>query len=707
MAAMPSNLDYLCVLKALQALPFSVGKKVLVDFLWGNEGNEVVQRNKLSKLVLFQCLGGYTPVEIEELIDRVLQNNLVEQVPLSYNKFAKVFQLTSLGKAELANPSLNLKKISGRYCFTPAEITDKDREIFASCGFFLKDLTDEQKKAVIASAKYVLCVAGAGSGKTTTLSKRVGFLVKFRSVDPKKVLAITFTRKARQEMEKRLSAAEMNVRVETFNSFCEKVLQAYASVAYNRPVRVLSFRDRVRLVQQAIARLGLQTAAVIDQYYPFEQKRGKFGDELLFGFVNDCFSILDHCKTEKNELQDFSAKKGLSAQEQRTARMMYGVCVEVKKSMVDEGLRDYADQLLDALQLFQKHPDLMPKYDHVLVDEYQDINGVQQRLLDLLAPMNLFCVGDPRQSIFGWRGSKIGYILDFEKKYVGHEVVVLTKNYRSCSEIVQVANASIRTLRLPDLESTKEGKGQIFLVQCESEAQEQEWVIQMILQCHVPRSEVFVLARTNRQLEELSDVLKVRGIAHVVRREEHIVEAQEGEVLLSTIHAIKGMEAEVVFLLGCHGMYFPCKTGDHPIIDMVKEVEYDKEEEERRLFYVALTRAKRELYLSYTGTNHTRFITVEMKAVMQVKEGKNKSLHDVKQPVAVVRHDGDLLQALKSWRRSIAEQAHLPAFMIFHDKVLIEIAAKKPKTLQELKSVKGMGPAKMEKYGEAILAIIG
>ena len=132
--------------------------------------------------------------------------------------------------------------------------------------------------------------------------------------------------------------------------------------------------------------------------------------------------------------------------------------------MSKNGLRDFADQLIDALKLFNDNPDLIPNFDHVLIDEYQDVNGTQTKLIDILNPKNIFAVGDPRQSIYGWRGSDIRHILNFEDKYELCETISLVKNYRSSKSIVKLINSCIETMDLPGLESSSDLSTNIELI---------------------------------------------------------------------------------------------------------------------------------------------------------------------------------------------------------------------------------------------------
>ncbi len=589
------DLDYLYVLKAVQEIPFGVGKSLLADFLRGSEATESVAKNNLNKLDNFAVLA-YSKPELISMIE-----SLIAQELLKYKKTGfgwKVLKITAKGKKEIKNPTVH-KKVEH-----DSQITPKDRELFKMFGPVLEGLDDQQKKALISTANHILCIAGAGSGKTTVLTKRVEFLIDYRSVEPKDILAITFTRKARQEMMKRLPS--LGVHIETFNSFCEKILRKHNKKIYGKKMKVITFDQKIKLIRQALSHLNLNMKRAIDIY--FDSNKGKTDEELALMFTNDCFFVRDYLKAKKRPFNDFSQEMD---DNQKKAKLVYDIICYINEFMEKHGLRDFTDQVVDTIEFFENNPEHIPQYKHILVDEYQDVNDRQVQLLDLLDPENLFVVGDPRQSIFGWRGSDISYINNFGKKHES-EKIHLVNNYRSVEPIVNLINHSIRHMGLPDLRANRKGKKKIHLVSFSSEQSEYDFVAKKIRQSKIPRNQIFVLARTNRQLKELSR--KFTNIKHVVRSDElrRTVFAQQDEVTLSTIHSIKGMEAELVFVVGCNSANFPCRATEHPVLEFVKVDEYDKEEEERRLFYVALSRARTRLYLSYSGKAPTYFINSSM-----------------------------------------------------------------------------------------------
>lgn len=695
-----SNNDYLFILKSLDELPFKVGKKLLIDFVRGIDSNDSISRNKLFRLVNFGSLA-YGEAEVETIIDCLEKKKLIEYVALPNNKYIKVLTLTSRGEQEIIEPGKFYKNFGDEnldFIHKKTIITDQDKKIFESFGDFLEKFNDEQKKAIISNNDKILCVAGAGSGKTTVLTKRIEFLCKFKSIKENKILAITFTRKARKEMRERLKKIGNldNVNVETFNSFCEKFLRKNSEKIYDKPMKVIEYKDKILMVNKALSVLGTDISNAILTYFTMSQRKLKTKEQLANIFMNDCFFVRDYMKSknQKLELEMFD----VDSKHKNSAKLVFGVCNFIDAYMSRNGIRDFTDQLLDTIKVLKENKDLIPNYDYILIDEYQDVNATQIELIDILNSENLFCVGDPRQSIYGWRGSDIKYILNFTDKYRDCEIISLVKNYRSGEKIVNLFNCSIKEMKLPDIEfannNIKKEDVDIRLLSFESSNLENVFIINSIKNLDIDRKEVFVLARTNKQLVELSELMKEYSIEHTIRSDEFkkVKDEDVKGVTLATIHAIKGLEAEVVFIMGCNKQNFPCRGSEHPIIEMIKIDEYDKLEEEKRLFYVAISRAKKKLFLTYTGSV-TYFITPSM---LKIIHEKNSNMKDSE----------SLVKKLKKWRLETSNDLGVPAFMIMNDKTLIEIATKEPMVLEELQMVNGVGPNTIKRFGNIILDIV-
>ena len=193
--------------------------------------------------------------------------------------------------------------------------------------------------------------------------------------------------------------------------------------------------------------------------------------------------------------------------------------------------------------------------------------------------------------------------MNFENDFSNPELIHLRKNYRSTKDILQFMNQTIKEMRLPDLEHHREEIGGIKIIEMSGDEAERMFVLGKILESKNPREEIFVLARTNKQLTMFSDILKQHNIPHVLKTDEirTNINAKPGEITLATIHAIKGLEAKEVYLIGASKQNFPCRASDHPAIEMIKLESYNKDAEEKRLFYVAISRAKDNLMITYSG----------------------------------------------------------------------------------------------------------
>lgn len=713
------------ILKCFDELKFNLGKRTLADFLKGDT-NPSIERNKLEELESYGCLFKMDKMDIIRAIDILIKNKYLETQTILGG--FQVIKRTSEGTKEIyekkftlnISENINNKNLSQKYKqkFTETQITENDKKLFTAFDFFLGKYNEEQKKAIIEDNKTILCIAGAGSGKTTVLTKRIEFLTKFRSVKEKDILAITFTKKAKEEMESRLKEnGILNTKIETFNSFCEKILKKYGEKLYNKDnVKVAEFRDKISIVNNSLKKTGVGFETFYDEYFNKRQIREKTKDELFFIFVNDIFTIIDYYKNYIQEIKPFyENEKHLS--KKRVAKLIFEIAQNTEKEMKKKALRDFSDQINDTLELFEKFPEVIPKYNHILIDEFQDVNYAQYQLIKKLSPENIFAVGDPRQAIYGWRGSEIKYILDFPNDFENTSVIQLKKNYRSDKNIVDICNEIIKPLGLTNLEANENEKSvndtpSVYLIEQDNEMLEKRFILEAIKNSKNKKCEIFVLARTNRILENYSDFFRQNNLNHTIKSEEEYKnrEPKEDEVVLATVHSIKGMEANEVYVISANTLSFPNKVQDNFVFALMKQDdEYDKDEEELRLFYVALSRAKSKLVITYTG-NQTKFITSDVLKHLNIKE-KNKKLFDFPQKetnkMLSTSNNSVLKNMLKDWRSAKSNETGLPTYMILGNETIEELTKQKPSTKPELHNIKGLGEMKIAKYGDEILKIIG
>jgi superfamily I DNA/RNA helicase len=690
--------NHIMVLKAIAELKFGVGRRFMTDILIGS-ATERVKGHGFHKNKYFGSLGAFTQEEIRRLLNELDFKGFIEVKRPDPNKFYRVVCLTEKGKKEILEEN---GFVSNELSLKIEDVTEKDKGLFSLFGGFLDNLNPYQKKAVIDNTKEILCIAGAGTGKTTVLTKRIEFLSRLKNVPDDKILAITFTRKARKEMITRLEdkVPGHGFQIETFNSFCEKMLIKHGHLIYGKKYAVLDFRKKILLINKILKDLDHTPESATDLYFSHRKFIAEDKHTLHLRFINDLFAVMDHYR---NSGKDFSSLKevalNLGYADKAVANLVLNVVEKIITYKREFGFRDYTDQIIHTMKLFSLFPETVPSFEHVLVDEYQDVNNMQIKLLDYLKPKNIFMVGDPRQSIFGWRGSNIRHIIGFKERYPKGKVLGLSINYRSKEGIIKVLNSVIAPMKIPDVtcsEKNRSNEKSVLLLDHDNEEREELFVVQSILSLSIKRKDVFVLARTNKQLEKMALRLKKAGIDFIKKTvEKPNAEARDNQVTLSTVHAIKGLEAEIVYLIGANSFSFPCRASEHPILDILKTNDcYDKYDEELRVLYVALSRAKSKLVINYYSTL-TPFIN----------ERTAKLIENIR--ISKKSPDNTLFGKLKNWRLEKSRELNVKAFQIFSDKTLIEICQTGPTTKEELYDIHGMGPTKVKRYGKDILNIVG
>jgi DNA helicase-2/ATP-dependent DNA helicase PcrA len=372
----------------------------------------------------------------------------------------------------------------------------------------LDDLNPPQRDAVLAGDGPLLVLAGAGSGKTRVIAHRIAYLLGVRKIDPRHVLAVTFTNKAAGEMARRVEAllAPVGIRppiIATFHSACVRILRQHGEhIGLPRHFTIYDEDDRVALVKECM-------------------REGELADRSFT--PSAAGHRISYLKNQMIGVQD--ALRDARGPWEQKAALVYS---RYEKRLKETGAADFDDLLLLVVRLFTEVPEVLAYYRalwrHVLVDEYQDTNRAQYRIIRLLTAehRNVCVVGDPDQSIYKWRGADLNNILDFEKDFPGTRVVKLEQNYRSTQRILAIAAAVIdHNLQRKDKTLwTKNAEGEPAAVyRGWDEHEEANFVAQGILRSRaegVPWDGVAVFYRTNAQSRVLEDALRRARIPYVI-----------------------------------------------------------------------------------------------------------------------------------------------------------------------------------------------
>jgi len=608
-------------------------------------------------------------------------------------------------------------------------------------------LNAEQRRAVEAVRGPVCILAGAGSGKTTTITRRIANQVAIGEFEPHEILAVTFTDKAATEMRGRLEQLGVGgVTARTFHSAALRQLHRLGTP----PERIMS--SKALLLRQ----LG-NTLPVPYKFRP----------------AGDLATEVEWAKNRR--LTPETYLEGLGDHEPPIPPdLMFRIFRGYEVEKEERGFVDFEDLLESTIRLFDEDPGALAEvrgyFNTFTVDEYQDVNLLQQTLLDRwLGDRDELCaVGDDYQSIYAFTGATPDYLLGLPRRFANTTVIRLEDNYRSSPEVLALANRIVPSLGGAEkiLRATLPGGPEPVARSFPARETETSFVVERIraLQAEgVALGQIAVLCRTNARLADFEEPfheaeipfqgaallareaarqllkqlrkhdttevgLTVRTLARdagwrerlpeklgereMVRQSDlgRIVrlaaEFDEGQrttrdfiadleerfssrgvdrqgVHLLTLHGAKGLEFEAVFIPRLEEKELPIRQAKQP----------GEIAEERRLFYVGLTRAKRHLALSWGG-KPSRFL-----AELDIAAAPARKLREAEP-------DDPLYAALKRWRLERATADDLPAYVVFHNSTLAEIAGRRPRDLSELSTVPGVGPSKLERYGPEVLAVL-
>ena len=676
----------------------------------------------------------------------------------------------------------------------------------------LLDALDPDQRQVAEHLEGALCVlAGAGTGKTRAITYRIAYGVAVGAYQPTQVLAVTFTARAAGEMRSRLADLGVpGVQARTFHA------AALRQLTYFWPTAIGGRRPDIQahkapLVGAAARRLGLPTDRAT---------------------VRDLAAEVEWAKVTMTLPEDYAqaavaaGRTGVAGQEAATVAQVLSLYEEAKS---ERGVIDFEDVLLLTIGILLDREDVAAQvrgqYKHFVVDEYQDVSPLQQRLLDLwLGRRRQLCVvGDVSQTIYSFTGATPAFLTGFTTRYEGARTVRLSRDYRSTPQVVSLANRVLSRSRrgggalvLPagavELVAQRPSGPAVRFESYDDDVAEAAGVVEHVGRLRsagVPLSGIAVLYRTNSQSEAIEQALSDAGIGYLVRGGERFFERDEvkravvmlraaarteraeltgdvgadtrmvlgregwserppaprgavrerwdslnaiveladelgakrgadldglvaelGEraaaqnaptvegVTLSSLHAAKGLEWDAVLLVGASEGLLPISLAEGPAAI----------EEERRLLYVGVTRAREHLVVSCARARNpggrasrrpSRFLDgiwptddPDRRGGQGASSRPPRSPRErAKQAAAEFEADNDpatiaLFEALRAWRAGVAKERSKPAYTVFADTTLRSIAVVKPGRLPQLSLIHGVGAVKLKEYGADVLRVV-
>lgn len=401
----------------------------------------------------------------------------------------------------------------------------------------LEKLNPPQREAVTAISGPVLIIAGAGSGKTRALTHRVAYLIRKKKVNPKNILAVTFTNKAAQEMKERITEllkvanCELPI-IGTFHSICVRILRReIGKIGYKASFNIFDGQDQLVLIKKVMKELDVNP----DQIKP----------KVALGAISKA----------KNELIDAEMFKNQAGS--YWEEIISKIYAAYQKKLKKQDAVDFDDILMLTAEIFKAYPGVLEKYQnifhYIMVDEYQDTNHAQYLLIKLLAQKhnNLCVVGDDWQGIYSWRGANIQNILDFEKDYPEAKVIKLEQNYRSTQTILDAAYGVIsKNINRKDKKIWTENKsGQaIISYEADDEKDEAQFIADKISEARDEKnsfSDFVVLYRTNAQSRIIEEAMLRNSIPYRIIGGMKFYQRKEVKDVIAYLRLISNFNDEV------------------------------------------------------------------------------------------------------------------------------------------------------------------
>ena len=360
----------------------------------------------------------------------------------------------------------------------------------------LEYLNDRQKEAVLYGDGPLLILAGAGSGKTSVLTKRVAYLIKERNVSPSNIVAITFTNKAAKEMKERIikevGKEGYDIQISTFHSFGLRIIKEnYEKLGYEKNFTIIDSDDSLTVVKKILKEMGIDST--------------RFNPKFIKNQISSC----------KNEMVTPEKYKNLVNDE--LSDITYKVYKKYQDTLLRNNSLDFDDLLIKPIELFNKYKEVLENYQelfkYVFIDEYQDTNEAQYILSKMISAKykNICVVGDDAQSIYSWRGANFKNILNFEKDYQNAKVILLEQNYRSTKTILNATNSVIKNninKKDKNLWTDNSLGEKIKYVRTNDEKDEASYVtreIRSLVNNGVSLDDIAVLYRTNAQSRTIEE----------------------------------------------------------------------------------------------------------------------------------------------------------------------------------------------------------
>ncbi len=564
-------------------------------------------------------------------------------------------------------------------------------------------MTEKQFAAVRSDARHLRILAGAGTGKTRVLTHRIAYQINAVRIEPEHSLCLAFTNKAATEIKNRMATMGEASLVET---------GTFHSIAY-RQIKArwkdLGIRDEPDLISNQ----GSYLSRILPKNFNYAER-------------NFILAEINWATARRISVDDYISEAENAG---RVDVVPFVSVVESFQKYIElkrkENFIDYDDIIQLAIRFLAEDANYAEarhwKFKDLFVDEFQDVNPLQFALLQawLGSSSSLTVVGDPCQAIYSWNGADARFLNDFEKYFPNSQTVILKDNFRSSPEILALSSSILPMMERLD---PKMQSGRLPTIRAElDEYEEARSVARLVKQRAIGDLDLgdqAVLVRTHAQISPIIEVFKEQEIKFMVASDSEPGAGRDDGVQILTLHAAKGLEWKIVHLCGV-------EQGFHPIAHANTELAL---EEERRLFFVGLTRAEEQLHISWArnralGSKRSRKPSVYIRELSDLLDptplkfdGDRKALSQkiraflgsqnvTDHQQRAFNSDQSCMDELDSIRRNIAKANDSKPEIVLSDDAIAALVSNKPKSIKDLRKIPQVSSVVIDRFGEQIIEI--
>jgi len=480
-------------------------------------------------------------------------------------------------------------------------------------------LDDEQRKIILTDENYLMVIAGAGAGKTTTITAKVNYLIQKQNIKENEIIIITFTNKAVRELQERINTQfKHNVKITTFHKFGYEIIKQNSS----NPSQIIE--NPQEIIKEYIIKNPM-IKKELAKYLKISKNKTTKEQDTINKITTYCSTFINLFKAKGLKYKDFEKFKIINRKTKNIINILKQLYIYYEETLIKSNKIDFDDMIFKPIEILKQAKKINMKYKYIIIDEYQDISENRYNLIKIIQEKlntKIMVVGDDWQCIFGFAASNINLFTKFVGKEKYFQILKITKTYRNSQQLIDIAGKFIQKNKnqiTKNLKSPKQLSNPITIIKYKkNKSTKLQQIIDYIIKKYGPEKNILILGRYTFDKDTIIDnkiILENNNKIKYIKSSTTIIDYM-------TIHSSKGLGYDNVILINTEKakLGFPTnKRTDKILKQLITTEKTIRYAEERRLFYVALTRTKNEIIIMTPKYKQSVFIK-------EIKKYKNVTI---------------------------------------------------------------------------------